>query len=253
MFIQSPPICLAGESILSVADALAPRAGHKGSKRGRLSGVSPCRSRGPASNQQHSSEAASHEGKASTRPSIPATPCQRPDDLAASLQLCAAELNAPLTDFMLQHLPINFLAALRGTCLAFQRLVDSASADLMLAALKTANLLPPGIADHLDSSHCWHSVVQRHAAVMRRLSSGSCSGVSQLQLHAQPCVQKLAWSPDWPATSLAVHVEPCLGGPEAQTFLVGLNTVHPTAAFPIREYLYWHEWISETCIRPAAL
>ena len=137
------------------------------------------------------------------------------------------------------------LAAVRGTCLAFLHLVDAAPADTMLVVLKAANILPPGIAEHLNSSRSWYDVVQRHAAVMRRLSSGACSGMSHLQLNAQHRVQNLAWSPDWPATTLAVHVEPCQGGSKAQ-FLVDLNTGQPTAAFPITEYLCWQEWISET-------
>ncbi|KAK9834779.1 hypothetical protein WJX74_010312 [Apatococcus lobatus] len=111
------------------------------------------------------------------------------------IQLCAEQMEAALTVFMLHHLPIRSFAALRGPCHALRDIVDGAPCDILIAAVTAGRLLPSAIAERLSSSQSWQVVLGRHAAMVQRLRSGVCTSMKHLQLEADHRMSSLAWSP----------------------------------------------------------
>lgn len=166
-----------------------------------------------------------------------------------TLDSCAAPLDAALAAFMLEHLPLGSLHALRGTCHALKDMVDRAPPAVLMAAFRTARLLPPAIADHLSSIEAWWAALYCHKAVLRRLRSGACTHMKQQPLGADQVAGALSWSPSaQPHLTFAVRARPDTNWVPDQLHVLNARTFEPlpnAVDLPEGLEVMRLEWISD--------
>ena len=163
-----------------------------------------------------------------------------------------AELNGPLSVYMLPHLTARALAAARTSCRGLRQLVDDAPLKSVKPGM--AEVLPGPMADYADSSQGLQALLRRHGSAVSN-PRGGCSKRGNrygLQPNKRRNLWDTLWCPGWRPNywaGLRIHAGRHNGIPLR---LVDLQTMQLCDDLPLDRATacppMWQQWLSRNLL-----